>query len=78
MKDQKVPAVFKEDLINLLTSINENERIVNEQATCIICSRVITYDNIQLIIPRAERKYEYVCNDIACISAYNGKKEETK
>ena len=60
MNESKVPAVFKEDLANLLVSIGENDKIINEQANCIICSRVITYDNIQFIIPRAEKKYDYI------------------
>lgn len=71
MKETKIPAVFKEELQNLLKSIGEAESIENGQRNCSICSRVISSENIQLIIPRAEDLFEYVCNDPECVSTFN-------
>ena len=71
MKENKISAVYKEDLKKLLISIGESDEIENGQRNCIICSKVISVDNLQLIIPRAEKKYEFVCNDTECVSRYN-------
>jgi hypothetical protein len=71
MKENKISAVYKEDLKKLLISIGESDEIENGQRNCIICSKVISVDNLQLIVPRAEKKYEFVCNDTECVSRYN-------
>lgn len=71
MKENKIPAIYKEDLQKLLGSLNEYEPIINCQRHCIVCSKIITLDNLQLIIPRAGDIIEYVCNDTSCISTYN-------
>lgn len=71
MKENKIPAVYKEDLEKVLISIGEAEAIASGQRHCMICSKVITLDNLQLIIPRAEKKFEFVCNDTECVSKYN-------
>lgn len=71
MKYKKIPAVYKEELVDLLKSIGEQEHIENGQRNCTFCSKVITNDNIQLIIPRANNLFSYVCNDSECVSKYN-------
>ncbi len=71
MKENKISAVYKEDLKKLLISIGEIDAIENGQRNCIVCSKVISVDNLQLIIPRAEKKYDFVCNDTECVSKYN-------
>lgn len=76
MKESKIPALYKEDLIDFLTSIGENEAIANSQRNCAICSRVITIEDIQIIVPRANKKFEYICNDSDCIFKYNNPPKE--
>ena len=71
MKDNKISAVYKEDLRNLLVSIGECEPVSNNQRNCSICSRVISLDNIQLLVPRAGNKYDFVCNNSECVSIFN-------
>lgn len=76
MKEKnKIPAVFKEDLEKLLLSINELEPIEKGDRICKFCSKVITTDNIQLIIPRKSDVFDYICNCPVCIEEYNRKKE---
>lgn len=71
----KIPAVFKEDLIKLLISLNEVEPIQQGERFCKNCLKVINFDNIQLIIPHSEDVYEYVCNDPICVDGFNHSKE---
>ncbi len=71
MKENKIPAVYKEDLSKLLSSIGENDPILNGERTCMVCSKIITFDNLQLIIPKVSNEFNYVCNDSECISKFN-------
>lgn len=63
----KIPAVFKEDLEKLLISLNELEPINNGDRNCKVCLKIISIDNIQLIIPRADKKIDYICNNPICL-----------
>jgi len=72
MKEKnKIPAVFKEDLKKLLQSLNEDEPLLNGDRSCLVCTKIINYDNLQLIIPRSGKTFEYVCNDPVCVEQYN-------
>lgn len=76
MKEKnKIPAVFKEDLQKLLQSINEIEPIKKGERICKVCSKVITPDNIQIIIPRQGKTFDFICNSPVCVEEYNRKKE---
>jgi hypothetical protein len=72
----KIPAVFKEDVQNLLQSLNELDPISQGNRICKVCSKIITPDNIQIIIPRQNSTYEYICDSPVCIEEYNRKKEK--
>lgn len=74
----KIPAVFKEDLIKLLQSINEMEPIERGERICKVCSKVISLENIQLIIPRQANTFDYICDSPVCVEEYNRKKEAKK
>ena len=71
IKENKIPAVYKEDLEKLLISIGEDKSIAHGERHCLVCSKVITLYNLQLIIPRAEKRFEFVCNDTECVAKYN-------
>lgn len=73
MKEDKIPAIFKEDLENLLASLKELDPIKAGERQCYVCEKTITLDNLQLLIPREGNRYEYVCNDTACVSDHNSK-----
>ena len=73
-----IPAVFKEDLKNLLASIFEIEPIENGERNCKVCFKIISLENIQLIIPRSGEVFDYVCNSPVCVEDYNAKKEIPK
>lgn len=66
----KIPAVFKEDLVKLLASLGEKDAIIAGERVCMICNKVINTDNIQLIIPMSQGKFEYLCTDIECVEHY--------
>lgn len=75
MKEKnKIPAVFKEDLQNLLRSINEMEPIEKGERLCKVCSKVISLKNIQMIIPRQANTFEFICDSPSCLEEYNRKK----
>lgn len=74
----KIPAVFKEDMQRLLQSINEMEPIEKGERLCKVCSKVITLENIQLIIPRQANTFDYICDSPVCVEEYNRKKETKK
>lgn len=76
MEKTKIPALYKEDLLDLLKSINEAQAILNGERTCLVCSNVITMDNIQLLIPRRENQFDYVCNNTDCIKSTINKRIE--
>jgi hypothetical protein len=76
MKEKnKIPSVFKEDLQKLLQSVNELEPIEMGERICKVCSKVITIDNIQLIIPRQANTFDFICDSPVCIEEYKRKKE---
>lgn len=74
-KENKIPAVYKEELEKFLLSIGEGSSIANGERHCIVCTKLITLDNLQLIIPRAEKKFEFVCNDTECVAKYNNQEK---
>jgi hypothetical protein len=71
----KISAVFKEDLQKLLLSIDEVEPIEKGERICRVCSKIITHLNIQLIIPKQDKTFDFVCDSPVCIEEYNRKKE---
>lgn len=74
----KIPAVFKEDLQKLLQSINEIDSIEKGERLCKVCSKVISLENIQLIIPSQANTFDYICDSPVCVEEHNRKKEIKK
>lgn len=74
----KIPAVFKEDLKKLLQSIGELEPIEKGERICKVCSKIISIENIQLIIPRHGNEFDFICDSPVCVEEYNRKKEIKK
>ena len=75
MKSNRIPAVYKEELESLLTSIGELEFIRLGVRVCQVCAKVITVDNLQLLIPKQGHTFDYVCNDHDCVSSFNSNKK---
>ena len=78
MDKNRIPAVFKEDLQKLLKSINELEFIEKGERICKICSKTITLQNIQLIVPRHNKTFDFICDSPVCVEESNRKKEIKK
>ena len=64
---KKIKAAYKEDLPSILKTIGADEDIEKGLVYCSMCGSTISYDNIGIIIPRAENKIEYICNNPECI-----------
>lgn len=73
-KKNKISAFFKEDIQKLLQSINEIKPIENGERICNVCSKIITLENIQIIIPRQGGTFDFICNSPVCVQEYNLKK----
>lgn len=71
---EKVHAVFKEDLLELLKAIGEHEPILEGARFCEICSSPIDLDNIQIVMPTSQRTFLYICRSIQCVEEYNQSK----
>jgi len=75
MEKKKIPAVFKDDLENFLRSVNELDKIEQGEIICLYCSKLISLNNIQLIVPRQGGTFDYVCDNPACVKEYNQHKQ---
>jgi hypothetical protein len=73
MNKSKVPAIFSEDMERFLKSINELDAIKQGERVCMACSRSITVENIQLIIPRGDNTFDYACTNPTCIEERKSK-----
>jgi hypothetical protein len=71
MKKKKIQAFFKEDIQKILQSINELTPIENGERICKYCSKTISLQNIQLIIPKKDNLFDFVCDNPTCIKDYN-------
>ncbi|MFV0325951.1 MAG: hypothetical protein ACK5LF_16485 [Bacteroides xylanisolvens] len=71
MEKKKIQAFFKEDVHEILQTIDELTPIENGERICRYCSKTINLQNIQLIIPRKEKQFDYVCDNPNCIKDYN-------
>lgn len=71
MEKKKIQAFFKEDIQKILQSINELTPIENGERICKYCSKTISLQNIQLIIPKKDNLFDFVCDNPACIKDYN-------
>lgn len=73
---KKIPAIYKEDLQKILQSLNELEPINNGERLCLICAKTISIENIQLVIPRQNNKYDFICDNPTCVEKYNNSEKE--
>ncbi len=75
MEPAKLQAVFDEDLENLLKALGEYSKIENGDVFCSQCDVLITFHNIQLLIPRPNGRFEYICDRPDCVENYYRKSE---
>jgi hypothetical protein len=70
MGERTLQAVLDEDLVNLLKSVGQLEKIETATVFCSQCGVLITLDNLQLIIPSSKNEFEFVCNDFKCVEKF--------
>lgn len=70
MSEKPLQAVLDEDLVSLLKSIGQLERIEAATVFCSQCGVLITLHNLQLIIPSSKDQFEFVCDDFKCVEKY--------
>ena len=66
----KINAIFNEDLLEFLDKKGELEEIEKGNRLCKICGGPINLSNIQMVIPRSAKGYEYICDSISCVESY--------
>ena len=66
-KREKVKAIFEDDLIPVLSGLNLYEKIENGEMACLFCEKVITVENIGVLI-KVSNNYEIICSDPKCLS----------
>lgn len=69
MDKTNVNAVYEDDLVEFLRSIDEYERLMNKKAKCYFCDKTITIKNIQTIFP-LNKDVSYCCNNPLCFIKY--------
>ena len=72
--NEKIDAIFNEDLSDFLKKNGELIEIEKGNRFCKICGSPISISNIQIVIPHQEKGYEYVCESINCVENYYLKK----
>jgi RNA polymerase-binding transcription factor DksA len=77
MKQAKLITVLDHDMKRVLQELDQFEAIENGEIYCHECGVPITLKNIQIIIPMANGKLEYVCNNVDCVQGY-GEKHRAK
>lgn len=65
MKNNKMKAVHDKDLENLLRSLNVYEDVIKGKYKCLFCNAVITFDNIDSIVPHDE-SVQFTCDKLEC------------
>jgi len=75
MKKEKLSAVFEEDLPGLLRKIGLSNALESGELFCIKCGAQINSSNLQIIMPRQNGVYEFVCSTPECVEGYFSKKE---
>lgn len=67
IKNRTLQAVLDEDLEQLLCSIGKLESIRNGDLLCQFCSKVVTLENLQVIVPLSAGEFKFVCDAPACV-----------
>ena len=68
-KRKKLSAVLDEDLSDFLSSIGLLEKIQNGDLFCTCCGNVITLNNLQVILPKADHSFDVFCDNPDCTEA---------
>lgn len=72
-KIQTINAVLEEDLEALLKQTDKYEDLVNGRVLCENCNKIITIENIGIVIPDIKNnsiELKFYCDDIDCIQKY--------
>lgn len=72
-KIQTINAVLEEDLEALLKQTDKYEDLVNGRVLCENCNKIITIQNIGIVIPDIKNnsiELKFYCDDIDCIQKY--------
>lgn len=75
-KKETIAAVLGEDIVMLLTSINMYDSLLEGNLLCSRCKRRIDENNLLVIIPKAENKFEFICNNPICFESFTEQVEE--
>lgn len=69
---KNIKAALGKDLVNILKSIGEYDKLEREELRCSCCGKTLTIDDIQLIYPQRS-EVKYICNSFHCIEHFSCK-----
>ena len=67
-------ALFDDDVIDFLKSIDEYDNVLKGKCKCMFCEQIISIENISQIIPSGNI-VKYVCNQNECIIKTSDKRK---
>ena len=76
---KKIKAILDTEIVDLLKHTQQYEQFLNEEIKCENCGKIITIENIGIVVPRKKEgkiQLSFYCNDIVCTQKYydnNGK-----
>lgn len=69
MKQKDITAIMDDQVESLLQYTGQYEKLINGELTCMHCGRIITSENIGIIIPRkinGQYILSFICDDTNC------------
>ena len=70
LKKKRVKFVYDSDLEMFLKKLDVHENVKSGKVKCIVCTKIITFENIGAII-KVKGHLEFICQNPICISNFN-------
>ena len=68
---KKIKAAYKEDIPNILETLNKKKEVEEGLVYCNQCGQTISFDNLGIIIPKEKGIIKFVYNLPECIEQNN-------
>lgn len=69
MDKKNITAIMDDQIESLLQYTGQYEKLINGELTCMHCGRIITNDNIAIVIPHIINGHyvlSFICDDTNC------------
>ena len=68
-EEKTIPAVMQEDLMALLQAMKKLDDLHQGRIFCSNCGNLITLENLQMILPKGDNRYDWLCNNLKCLES---------